>query len=235
MKRYNYFNDSSYPIDVTLDTVLITPFTFQVSELWENKSLKQFYGNIDKEKEVVIVDIGAQSGLYSLYAKFLPKSKYYSYEPYKDTFDLLNDNIRLNGLEDRINTFNYGLSDKCDMITFNVCKSHNGLHTMGSNLIRFPKDDCDSIKVIVSTLDEEFYNKGIKVDYIKIDTEGWEYKILLGGLNTLREYKPVIQLEWNKLNMFQCGVNENELRLLLISLGYVEISHVEEEKLFMVK
>jgi predicted RNA methylase len=81
------------------------------TEIWEKYSLNYFFNLIDKNKKVNIIDIGANVGLYSLYAKHLPNSHFYSYEPFKFTYDLLNDNIKLNNITN-VQTYNIGLSDK---------------------------------------------------------------------------------------------------------------------------
>jgi len=133
------------------------------SEIWEKKSLNYFYNLIDKNNKVNIVDIGANVGLYSLYAKFLPNSQFYSYEPYKFTYDLLNDNIELNNITN-VQTYNIGLSDKKGKTILNVCLSQDGLNTMGVNPLRF--NDIHHVEVEINTLDNIFYNNNIKVDFI---------------------------------------------------------------------
>ena len=80
-----------------------------------------------------------------------------------------------------------------------------------------------------------FFNKNIPVHFIKIDTEGWEYNILKGAGNTIKKYRPVIQLEWNITNMKECNVNEDDLSSLLKNYGYYEKSIANEEKLFYPK
>ena len=80
-----------------------------------------------------------------------------------------------------------------------------------------------------------FYNQNIPVHYIKIDTEGHEYYILKGGINTITKYRPTIQLEWNVTNMRQCDVTEEMMRTILQELNYKEVGFVEEEKLFVSK
>ena len=110
MNKYYYFNDPNYPIYVTDKTIEITPYTFHKNgQLWEQPSLHQFFSKIDNKK-YNIVDIGAQSGFYSLYAKYLPNSTFYAFEPFKETFDLLNDNLILNGITNLI-SFNIGISN----------------------------------------------------------------------------------------------------------------------------
>ena len=66
--KFFYFKDEKYPIEVTDETLDITPYTFSRDGiLSEQNSLYQFFNDIDKTKQYNIVDIGAQSGLYSLF------------------------------------------------------------------------------------------------------------------------------------------------------------------------
>jgi hypothetical protein len=44
--------------------------------MWEEDSINYFYDNIPLDKPVNILDIGAQTGLYTLYAKYLPKASF---------------------------------------------------------------------------------------------------------------------------------------------------------------
>jgi FkbM family methyltransferase len=219
------------PIEVTEETCKITPYTFLTDgKLWENSSLVQFFSQISSNTAYNIVDIGAQSGLYSLYAKYLPMATFYSFEPFPPTFKLLNDNIELNGITN-VNTFNIALSNEPGEKTLNTCKSHYGLHTMGENLIRF--QDVEPIRVACDTLDNRFYMKDIPVHFIKIDTEGYEYYILQGGIETIRKYRPIIQLEWSFINMQQANVTPDMLSCFFNDLNYVNVGQQDEEYLFV--
>ena len=196
------------------------------TEIWEKQSLNYFYNLIDKNNKVNIVDIGASVGLYSLYAKHLPNSQFYSYEPYKFTYDLLNDNIKLNNITN-VQTYNIGLSDKKGPTILNVCLPGDGANTMGSIPLRFT--DPFPIEVETDTLDNIFYNNNIKVDFIKIDAEGWEYHILKGGEKTIKTYKPIIQLEYNETNMKQCDIKPEQLLNYINELGYKQHNLIGEE------
>lgn len=229
--EYKYFNDDRFKFKVSTETCIHTPHSFfHDGSIWEQASLRQFYTRIDPTKKCTIVDIGAQSGLYTLYAKFLPLAQYHSFEPFPTTFNLLNQNIALNGITN-VQTYNLGISDYNGEAILQTCKSHNGLHTLGTSPKRF--SDIVPVPIRVATLDSMFYDRSIPVDYIKIDTEGGEYNILKGAEKTIRAYKPAIQLEWNLINMSQAHVTEDMLSGLLKDYGYVELSMVEEEKYFI--
>jgi FkbM family methyltransferase len=219
---YRYFDDEEYNIKVSKKTCELTPYTFlKNGKLWENLSLQQFFRNIDNQRKLTIVDVGAQSGLYSLFAKFLPNSTFYSFEPYSPTFDLLNENLILNNIKN-VNTYNMGLSNNSGYATLNTCISHNGLHTMGNVLKRF--QDVNQINIKTITMDDFFFKNDIPIDYLKIDTEGFEYWILMGGIKTINKYKPIIQLEWNIINMEQCGVTESMLNDIMNDFCYNDIT-----------
>jgi len=227
MKEYHYFRDPNYPIWISYETCKITPYTFlNDNTMWEEESIQHFFDIIPKDKAVNIIDIGAQSGLYSLYAKYLQNATFYSFEPFKTTFDLLNENIKLNNISN-IYTYNMGISNKKETTILNTSISHNGLHTLGDNPLRF--NDICQVSIDVDTIDNLFYDKNISVDFIKIDTEGWEYYILKGGEKTIKQYKPIIQLEWNEINMQQCNVNIDDFNEYLDILGYKKVKTINEE------
>lgn len=232
-RRYYYFNDMDYPIDVTEDTCILTNWTFlRKGTLWENDSLRLFFSRINPDEKCNIIDVGAQSGLYSLYAKYLPNSTFYSFEPFPGTYKLLNDNLCVNEINN-VKTYNIALSDTAGKAILNVCTTHNGFHTLGNNIKRFGKDVTKTIEVQTDTIDNMFYDKNIPVHYIKIDTEGYEYFILKGGTKTIMKYRPIIHLEWNQTNMKQCDVTPEMMTALFIQLKYNYMSRSGEERLYV--
>jgi FkbM family methyltransferase len=224
---YNHRNPKC-PIHVTAETLVVTPHTFKKNApTWEEASVNYFYDNVPTDKPVNILDVGAQSGLYSLYAKYLPQSQFYSFEPFPKAYQLLNDNITLNGITN-VKTYNIGLSKCKGECILNTSNTHNGLHTLGSKPLRFT--DVVPVKIRVDTIDNIFYENDIPVDFIKIDTEGWEYFILQGGEKTIQKYKPLIQIEWNNVNMKQCNVDVNEFMIYIEhKMGYTKKQKISEE------
>jgi len=228
--EYFYFNDKRWPIKVTRETTEVTPYTFQPDmTMWETTSIHQFFSQIDPEGEFNIADVGAQSGSYTLLAKYLPKSTFYSFEPFKKSYKCLLDNIELNGLKN-VSTFEVALSNVSGSSVLNTSTGHNGLHTLGGTPMRF--DDVVPVEIQTRTLDEFFHDVDRPLHFMKIDTEGWEFHVLEGGRKTLEKYKPVIQMEWVPVNMKQCGVSEHDLSELMRTLGYREASARGEEKLY---
>jgi FkbM family methyltransferase len=235
-KKIYYTNDEFiYVVDESFDKNHSFVFNgTNKNNIWEEQSLHIFYNIVKNDNRPIknIIDVGANVGLYSLYAKFLQNTNFYSFEPFKKTFDVLNKNIELNNITN-VKTFNIGLSDKKETKELKISFDNNGLNTLGDNPLRFNTDDVTLIEV--DTIDNLFYDKNIEVNYIKIDTEGFEYYILTGAKKTIEKYKPIIQLEWNKTNMNQSNVSEDMLNKLLEEIEYKEIGFVEEEKLLAPK
>jgi hypothetical protein len=78
------------------------------------------------------------------------------------------------------------------------------------------KEDIDFL-----TLDDYIKMNNIdKVDFIKLDVDGYEYKVIRGGVDTIRKFRPVMIIELGKYTLKSFGDNLESLIDLLASLGY---------------
>ena len=50
-----------------------------------------------------------------------------------------------------------------------------------------------------------------------------------GGEKTIKKYKPIIQLEYNEINMTQCNINAKQLLNYINELGYKQYNLIAEE------
>ena len=195
-----------------------TVFAMPDGSMWEEGSIAEFYHGMPTDIPITIIDVGAHVGLYCLYAKLLPKSTFYAFEPHKLTYDLLTENVTLNNLTN-VQCQNIGISSASGTSVLNTSVGSLGLHTMGATPLRF--SDIQPVNIEVETLDNLFYEKDIAPVYgIKIDTEGWEYHILKGAEKLIRKYKPRIQIERVETNMQHCGVSRKDLNDLISAFGY---------------
>jgi FkbM family methyltransferase len=193
-------------------------------KLFEDKSIELFFTRYLKKKDsMVIIDIGAQIGLYTLYAKKLNTSTFYSFEPYDVELNILKSNVKLNNLQNVILS-DVAISNKKETKILNVCSNSPGLSTLGENPIRWDDNSSPTIKKTVQTdtIDNLFEN--ITVDMIKIDTEGWEYYILQGAEKIILRDKPNIQIEWFGMNLHQCNVIPSEFENYIRNVLNYEIT-----------
>ncbi len=122
-----------------------------------------------------IVDIGAGLGDFAVHvAKEHPSTMIYAYEPFPQSFALLQENLRLNRIEN-VRTFPYALCAHTGPTRFHIASEAIAHSTA------LPEDmlTTEYIEVPGITLDRLFADLGLsKCDYVKMDCEGAEYEIL---------------------------------------------------------
>ena len=136
------------------------------------------------------------------------KSNVIAFEPFKKSYQKLN-KLKIE-FSKRLFTFNLGLGDKIANLNL-YYDSKNSLWSNFNpevNKIDYLKNNKLIQKSKVSKLDIIYkINKKIfknKVKLLKIDTEGYEYEVLLGALNFIKIKRPkYIQIEYNWHHMFK--------------------------------
>jgi FkbM family methyltransferase len=145
----------------------------------------------------VIIDAGANIGSHSVFfASQLQASRVFSFEPQKNIFKLLEKNISLNNLEQIITPFQCGLGEKSTTASqlyrddVKISTTSNQVNYGGLYL----KEDATG-EFTIETLDSLLFDKIDKLDFIKIDVQGFEAGVLKGGSKTITKFKPLIFLE----------------------------------------
>lgn len=209
---YNYINNTK--ILVSDNLVYENSSWTTAGFVWELNVIQKFVDYI--QDGYVILDIGAQTGTFSVAAKQYPNTEWHSFEPDPWNYSLLVENLKLNQVTN-VKLYEQALSNEIKDDNLNICSNHRGLNTLGKNLIRFSETDCIKHPLKTNTIDNLFLNT--KIDLIKMDTEGAEYDIIMGGIQTIKKYKPKILLECcGNLNQF--GYSENHMFNLIDEIGY---------------
>jgi len=119
----------------------------------------------------VVIDVGGHIGLFSVYAsQFCTNGKIFCYEPIKENFDLLTENIELNRLQN-VYPFNTAVSKSVDEITIYLNDDEAG-HSMFLETENYRKARS-------TTLPKIFNDNSIdKCNFLKLDCEGAEYEII---------------------------------------------------------
>jgi len=119
----------------------------------------------------LIIDIGAHIGLFSLFSsQYCKNGKILSFEPIKENYELLVENLRLNNIKN-VYPFNKAVSENNSDVTIFLNKDESG-HSMYSSEGERIQVKSTSLKMIF----EE--NKLDKCDFLKLDCEGAEYSII---------------------------------------------------------
>ncbi|MDD5209421.1 MAG: FkbM family methyltransferase [Elusimicrobiales bacterium] len=137
-----------------------------------------------------VVDAGANIGLFSLYARALGAKKIYAFEAVAETCRILSSNFALNG---PLKAFNIALgaeNGKAEL-KFNTRGEGSSMIDCGDAGVNREITYSGRRTVKVAPLDGLV--KG-RVDFIKIDVEGYEKNVLLGAERIIKKYKPVLSL-----------------------------------------
>lgn len=164
-----------------------------------------------------IVDIGANMGWYSInIAKANPACKVHAFEPIPKTYDFLERNIKLNGVQN-IQAHHFGLSSERKDLTFYFYPEGSG-NASSANLSE--RTDSELITCHVERLDDFVKEIGLKVDFIKCDVEGAELFAFQGAKETLKRDKPIVFTEMLRKWAAKFNYHPNEIIALFVAIGY---------------
>ena len=177
-------------------------FSSKVSGEKKNKK------KICQEKPYLCIDIGANIGKYSEYILMNSKSKIIAFEPSKICFNQL---VKLKKkFKKKINIFNFGLGnsnknlnlyyDKKNSLWSNYNPQVQSInYLINTNLVQKSK-----IKKLDTVYNDNKKKFNFQIKLLKIDTEGYEYDVLLGARNFIKKKKPkYIQIEYNWHHLFK--------------------------------
>ena len=173
----------------TLYLLKLRPFEIEIN------FLKKFYKN---NKNLICFDIGSCHGSY---AKILKKfsSKIYCFEPEKKNFNYLKDIFKF---EKKISLFNLAISDQNSheiLYTPDIKRYSTPNSTLNKKNIKIKNYNTQKVKT--EKLDTFVQKNNIKkIDFIKIDVEGHEYKVLKSSIYTLKQFRPILLIELIKKN-----------------------------------
>jgi FkbM family methyltransferase len=133
----------------------------------------------------VFVDVGANVGNHTLYALlFLGARKAIAFEPQPEALAILDINLRPNGLADRVEVHGLGLGDAPGRAAATLFPDN----LAGTRLSPAPSGPFELAR-------GDDLLGGEEVTFIKIDTEGFELRVLEGLRETLRRCRPPLFVE----------------------------------------
>ena len=130
----------------------------------------------DIQSDWLIIDIGAGLGEFSITAaKKCPEGVVYAYEPFRESFELMQENILLNEVANVV-SYPYGVGREVGPLRLNTASGNPPWYNTVMNDNSVGKDDTI---VQGTTLDAIFEASHIEeCNLLKIDCEGGEYDIL---------------------------------------------------------
>ncbi|MDU9375480.1 hypothetical protein McpSp1_00540 [Methanocorpusculaceae archaeon Sp1] len=141
------------------------------------------------ETNDIVIDAGANLGLFSLLAMKRGAKFVYAFDPQIGIADVLHDNIRENGYEGRIVHVPLGFSDTNCTLSFTQIDDHVGVSHISTD------KELGSYSIDCVTLDDWVVQNDIsEINFIKADIEGAERSLLLGAKETIRKFHPKMAL-----------------------------------------
>lgn len=154
---------------------------------------------------MTVLDLGANVGYYALMECHLVGKDGFVYcmEPHPENYKQLQENIKLNNMQDRVEFYHMGGSNRDSVEHLYVSKKsnqHSFCDTTGEKNIA----NLDGIagKVEVQTVSINTFRKGKKnIDFIRMDIEGFEVEVFEGMIPALDEdesFRPSVLFETHK-------------------------------------
>jgi FkbM family methyltransferase len=200
------------------------------------KAELDFLEKISFKANSVFWDIGANVGLYSvIFAKANPTWKIYSFEPNIGVHKTFYKNISFNNCKN-IQLLPLALSDSKEKLNLRVNRNRPGTSTLNSKTRKFNNSE----KVEGISGDELFLSRKILApDFIKIDVEGHELKVLNGLKVIISNYVPIISIElavnvWKSENEFKLFLDKLNELLLIYNSGIL-ITNGKQKKVFIIE
>ncbi len=145
----------------------------------------------------IVIDAGANIGSFSVFAANIKKDlTIYAFEPVKETFEILKKNT---SPYKNIFCYQEGLGDVNARRKIFVYRGATGGSTFeDSGMISTRHNRTNELleeEAQITTIDDFVeQNKIPRVDFIKMDTEGYELQILKGARKTIERFRPVISV-----------------------------------------
>jgi FkbM family methyltransferase len=156
-------------------------------------------------KDSRVLDIGANIGMTVLaLSRICTSGRIVAIEPVPRTFQYLRQNVS-KAAAHNVKIFNFALGRGEDSVLMQGHPSNFACSFIADNYT-IPADDHFSHRVPVKRLDDIFSDLSLdRLDFMKIDVEGFELEVLAGAKEILNLYKPTVLLEMNHwcLNIYR--------------------------------
>lgn len=145
-------------------------------------------------KDSVFLDVGANVGMYSIFAAVVSKAKVYAFEPESQNYATLNQNISINKLSENLLAFPLAISNKtgADRLFLSEFDTGGSCHSFGAD-VGFdlkPRGHAFVQGAFSTTIDELVSTGTLPIpDFVKIDVDGFEHKVIEGAQKTLKDPK----------------------------------------------
>jgi FkbM family methyltransferase len=206
-------------------------FEIFVNGIYESDTNQFLYERVPENG--LLIDIGANIGAVTIpLCKRRKDIRVLCIEAAPSIFATLEKNIKENGLDNQVSCYNYALYD----VDHKILPFYSSEANFGKGSLSAVYTD-KAVEVRTIRLDTLINELGItKVDFIKIDIEGYEYYAFKGAEELLNGYQPpTIFFEFaDWAETLANGLPKGSSQDILLKWGY-DLFTFEEEKLFPIQ
>jgi len=199
-----------------------TDFTILNEIVISKDYFKHNYDNINDSS--IVLDFGAQAGSFAIYTAYTTGATVFAFEPERENFQLLCENIALNGLEGRVIATNKAISRTDSPKTFYPSPHQNkGVHSFYYKGERTVTVECIMLNQVLALTGDR------KIDLLKIDTEGAEHEIVTLDQRRFFEKTQSIVLEYHCSPHVEKHQSLEDLVNTIKQLGFGVIAEGDQE------
>jgi len=169
----------------------------------------------------VVIDIGANIGIHTiLLSKLVGKEgRVIAFEPVPHLLKRLNTNLTLNSCRNTT-VCNYAIGNENKKTSMNAVSEED--FNQGSSSLVLNENlslghiQIDDLEVNVRKLDDLYNELGLnKINFIKMDIEGFEYFALQGMSKIIRDHRPSLIIEYNVERLNFLNISNNDMKSLI--------------------
>lgn len=184
----------------------------------------------------IVVDIGANAGIFTVFAASITHNAVYAFEPFPSTFEVLKRNIDANKLK-HVFAYCSAVSDKVGQTKLFFNPDDNRQNVLSDHILRDKIEQCETdgyplvylssaiekperyVEVSTTTLQEIMDSHQIEqIDFLKLDCEGAEEAILQSTPKAYLQRVRKISMEFHN---FLTRSSHVELQKMLEDVGFI--------------
>ena len=175
-----------------------------------------------------VLDVGANMGYFSLLSASLvgESGRVYSWEPSPSNVKMLLASQLANGFKN-VEIVQAAAGRRSGLLNY----FPNFSNGMVSEIGQVRPEQAFAAETVMALRIDDVLPRDAKIDFVKIDVEGFEYEALNGAMEMLRRCRPMIVSEFCPKSLLSAsGINGEEYLRFLVDLGY-DMQVVDEKKL----
>ena len=191
----------------------------------------------NKHGKLAMIDVGANIGDTAVFTN-IANAEYLLIEGEKSYADLIHTNLAQNFTA----PVHFTTSDELAMPS-EPAKTGGGTHFLlyntfigessnsnyrvdlqdGSGKLTLHKEDKSVQSIQIRTLDSIITESNFSPNFIKIDTDGFDFKVLRSGAQSIAKFKPTLYFEWSYQHLHDIGESATSIFPLLAQWGYEQL------------